>query len=196
MKAAFVLFDQLTALDFVGVYDPLTRLRSMNLMPDFEWRLCGWTEPVIDDRRLRLAPDLVREPLNNYDLVIVPGGIGTRTLMYDRAFLDWLRTAARVPLKASVCTGSLLLGAAGFLAGRRATTHPSAVEELAPLCAAVATERIVDEGDVITAGGVTAAIDLGLYLVERLAGRDTRARVAQQMDYPYRFVGRLSQDEI
>lgn len=79
------------------------------------------------------------------------------------------------------------MGAAGLLSGRRATTHPSAVAELAPLCAAVAKERIVDAGDVITAGGVAAAIDLGLYLVERLAGGDARAQVARQMDYPYRW---------
>jgi cyclohexyl-isocyanide hydratase len=117
--------------------------------------------------------------------VIVPGGFGTRTLMHNAAFLNWLRTAAPVPLKASVCTGSLLLGAAGFLTGKRATTHPSAIAELAPLCAATTSERVVDAGDVITAGGVTAAIDLGLYLVQRLAGADARSRVARQMDYPY-----------
>jgi len=79
------------------------------------------------------------------------------------------------------------MGAAGFLSGKRATTHPSAVAEVAPFCAAVGQERIVDAGDVITAGGVTAAIDLGLHLVERLAGPDARERVARQMDYPYRW---------
>jgi transcriptional regulator GlxA family with amidase domain len=187
MKAAFILFDRLTALDFVGAYDPITRLRSMNLMPDFEWRLCGWTDPVTDDRGLRLAPDQVREPLADYDLVIVPGGFGTRTLIHEPVFLDWLRTAAPVPLKASVCTGSLLLGAAGFLSGKRATTHPSSMADLAPFCAGIAEERIVDSGDIVTSGGVTAAIDLGLYLVERLAGANARARVARQMDYPYRW---------
>ena len=187
MKAAFVLFDRLTALDFIGVYDPVTRLQSMNLLPNFHWQLCAYTETVTDDRGLRLAPDRVRPSLADYDLIIVPGGYGTRTLIHDAKFLDWLRTAAPVPLKASVCTGSLLLGAAGFLSGKRATTHPSAVGELAPYCAAVSGERIVDAGDVITAGGVTAAIDLGLYLVERLAGADARAQVARQMDYPYRW---------
>jgi cyclohexyl-isocyanide hydratase len=187
MKAAFVLFDRLTALDFVGIYDPVTRLRSMNLLPDFEWQLCACTGVVTDDRGLRLLPDSVGQPLADFDLVIVPGGLGTRTLMHDGAFLDWLRTAAPIPLKASVCTGSLLLGAAGFLSDKRATTHPSALAELAPLCAATTRERIVDSGDVITAGGVTAAIDLGLYLVERLAGEAARSRVAQQMDYPYRY---------
>jgi cyclohexyl-isocyanide hydratase len=74
-----------------------------------------------------------------------------------------------VPLKVSVCTGALLLGAAGFLQGRRATTHPSVYKELEPYCGMVVRERVVDEGDVITAGGVSASIDLGLHLVERLA---------------------------
>ena len=80
---------------------------------------------------------------------------------------------------------ALLLGAAGFLRGRRATTHPSAYKELEPYCAEVVRERVVDEGDVITAGGVSASIDLGLHLVKRLAGADARQRVAAQMDYPY-----------
>jgi len=187
MKAAFVLFDQLTVLDFVGVYDPVTRLRSMNFMPDFEWRLCGWTESITDDRGLRLIPQVVREPLGGYDLLIVPGGLGTRKLMNEPDFLDWMRTAATVPLKASVCTGSLLLGAAGFLTGKEATTHTSAMDALAPLCGEVCYRRIVDTGEVITAGGVTAAIDLGMHLVERLAGTEARSRIALQMDYPYRW---------
>jgi transcriptional regulator GlxA family with amidase domain len=163
MKAAFVLFDHLTALDFIGVYDPVTRLRSMNLLPDFEWKLCACTGVVTDDRGLRLLPDNVGQPLADFDLVIVPGGIGTRALMGDTTFLDWLRTGAPVPLKASVCTGSLLLGAAGFLSDKRATTHPSAMAELTPHCAATTHERVVDTGDIITAGGVTAAIDCILW---------------------------------
>ncbi len=88
-------------------------------------------------------------------------------------------------LKASVCTGALLLGAAGFLKGKRATTHPNNFDELAPYCAEVVDERVVDEGDIVTARGVTSAIDLGLYLVERLASAAARARIAKQMDYPY-----------
>lgn len=117
MRAAFVLFDRLTALDFVGVYDPLTRLRSMELMPDFEWDLCGLAEQVTDDRGLCLQVDSVGQSLSAYDLLVVPGGLATRQLRSQAPFLDCLRTAAPVPLKASVCTGALLLGAAGFLAG-------------------------------------------------------------------------------
>ena len=105
--------------------------------------------------------------------------------MHDTAFMEWLRSAAPVPLKLSVCSGALLLGAAGFIEGKRATTHPGAFQDLAPMCGTVLETRIVDEGAIITAGGVSAALDVGLYLVERLAGRDVAARIRRQMDYPY-----------
>ena len=87
----------------------------------------------------------------------------------------------------SVCTGALLLGAAGFLRGRRATTHPNAYKELEPYCGTVVHDRVVDEGDVITARGVSSAIDAGLHVVQRIAGADARMRIAAQMDYPYRW---------
>jgi cyclohexyl-isocyanide hydratase len=97
-----------------------------------------------------------------------------------------------VKLKTSVCTGALLLGSAGFLTGKRATTHPNAFEELKPYCAAVVVDhRVVDEGGVVTAQGVTSSIDLGLHLVERIAGREARVRMAKQMDYPYTEVSQL-----
>jgi len=185
MKTAFVIFDRLTAMDFIGAYDPLTRLKSMRLMPGFEWDVCAFTADISDDKGLRIAPSVVGASLSGYDLVVVPGGFGTRALQHDKAFIDWLRSSAPVRLKASVCTGALLLGAAGFLKGKRATTHPGAFEELKPYCAQVVDDRVVDEGGIITARGVTSAIDLGLYLVERLAGAQARTRVAKQMDYPY-----------
>jgi len=175
----------MTALDFVGVYDPLTRLKTMNFMSDLRWDICARTRELTDDRSLRFTATRVNEPLAGYDAIIVAGGYGTRALVNDAAFIAWLQTAADCPLKASVCTGSLLLGAAGFLKARRATTHPSAYQDLASFCASVVHERIVADGDVVTAGGVTAGIDLGLYLVERFAGADARARIARQMDYPY-----------
>lgn len=185
MKTAFVIFDRLTAMDFIGVYDPLTRLKSMQLMPGFEWDVCALAPDITDDKGLRISPSVVGEPLSEYDLIVVPGGFGTRTLQHDKAFVEWLRTSEPVKLKASVCTGSLLLGAAGFLKDKRATTHPSAFGELKPYCAQVVDDRVVDAGGIITARGVTSAIDLGLYLVERLAGAEARTRVAKQMDYPY-----------
>ncbi len=185
MKTGFIIFDKMTALDFIGVYDPLTRLRSMAVVADFNWKICAFTKDVSDDKGLAFAPDTIAEPLNEYDMVVVPGGFGTRALRHDEAFMGWIKSAAPVKLKISVCSGALLLGAAGFLAGKRATTHPSAFDELAPYCATVVNERVVDEGDVVTAQGVTSSIDLGLHLVERLAGSEVRVRVAKQMDYPY-----------
>jgi transcriptional regulator GlxA family with amidase domain len=187
MKAAFVLFDGMTSLDFVGFYDPVSRLKSMKIMESFEWRTCAVAPSVVDDRGLRLGADSVSEPLGSFDLLFVPGGFGTRRLQHDGRFVEWLKTAQASPLKISVCTGALLLGAAGFLRGRRATTHPNAYKELAPYCAEVVEARVVDEGDLITARGVSSALDLGLHLVQRLAGAAARERIAAQMDYPYRW---------
>ena len=187
MRAALVAFERLTALDLVGFYDPVTRLASMGILPDLRFQLCALTPVVVDDRGLRIEADAVGEPLGGYDLLFVPGGFGTRELQHDTGFIEWLRGAKPVPLKVSVCTGSLLLGAAGFLEGRRATTHPTSYAELAPLCGEVVRERIVDEGDVITGRGVSSAVDLGLHVVERLAGPAARERIAAQMDYPYRW---------
>jgi cyclohexyl-isocyanide hydratase len=185
MKTAFIIFDQMTALDLIGVYDPLTRLKSMNFVPEFNWQICAYTEEVSDDKGLRFTPDKVAVSLSEYDMIVVPGGFGTRHLQNDTAFIDWLRSADPVKLKTSACTGSLLLGAAGFLTGKRATTHPNAFDELKPYCAAVVDQRVVDEGEVVTAQGVTSSIDLGLHLVERLAGSEARMGIAKQMDYPY-----------
>jgi cyclohexyl-isocyanide hydratase len=184
MRCAFVLFNHMTALDFVGIYDPLTRLRSMGILPGFEWQLCALESPVFDDRGLQFTPQSIAAPLAAFDVLVVPGGYGTRELQHDERFLDWLSTAASVPLKASVCTGALLLGAAGFLKGKPAATHASAMQELQQYCSEVVSQRVVDAGDVVTAGGVTAGIDLGLHLVERLAGIEARDRVARQMEYP------------
>ena len=187
MKAAFIVFDGMTALDFIGFYDPLTRLKSMKIMDDFEWQVCALTSEVTDDRGLPMKAANVGGSLAGYDMLVVPGGFGTRKLQHDETFMRWIKTAEAVPLKISVCTGALILGAAGYLKGRRATTHPSAYKELEPYCASVIKERVVDEGAVITARGVSSSLDMGLHVVERLAGAQARDRIAAQMDYPYRW---------
>ena len=183
MRIAFVIYDDMTALDFVGVFDPVTRLKTMGFMPALTWAICARTAEVRDGAGLCLKATRVGDALAGYDLLIVPGGYGSRALVSDTAFIAWLRTAHACPLKTSVCTGALLLGACGFLRGKTAATHPLARQELAKFCASVSDERIVDEGDVITAGGVTAAIDLGLYLCAKLAGAATCEQIRRQMDY-------------
>jgi cyclohexyl-isocyanide hydratase len=190
MKAALIVFDRMTFLDFVGFYDAVSRLKSMDILPDFEWRILSNKSRVVDDRGpagMTMAADSAMEPLDGYDLLFVPGGQGTRTLQHDSEFVEWLKSASRAKLKISVCTGSLLLGAAGFLRGKRATTHPGALKELEPYCDTVLTDRIVDEGSVITGGGVSSSIDLGLHVVQQLAGPGARSRIAAQMCYPYQW---------
>ena len=187
MKIAFIIFDNMTALDFIGIYDPLTRLKSMGLYPDVEWDICSFTNKVSDDKGLKFFPDKVRNSLEDYDIIIVPGGFGTRKLLDDIHFIKWLQTSEPVKLKISVCTGSLLLGKAGFLKDKKATTHPNAYNELKPYCREVVNSRIVDEGNVITGRGVTSSIDLGLYLVKKFSGEDVKNKIAAQMDYPYSY---------
>ncbi len=185
MKIAFVIFNNMTALDFVGVYDPLTRMKSMGFMPELSWEICAYSPQVVDDKGLVFTPTKVAEPLGSYDLLVIPGGFGTRSLIDDVAFIKWLQTASSCQLKTSVCTGALLLGAAGFLIGKKATTHPNAYGQLEQYCQQVTVERIVDEGDLITARGVTSAIDLGLYLTERFIGTAGKEQIRQQMDYHF-----------
>jgi transcriptional regulator GlxA family with amidase domain len=187
MKIAFVVFDGMTALDFVGIYDCLTRLKSMGFTPGLSWDICARSDFIADDRGLRLSVPCRARSLEGYDLLVVPGGFATRALQHDEEFNEWLKSAKSTPLKVSVCTGALLMGAAGFLKGKRATTHPNAYKELESYCETVVSERVVEDGDVITARGVSSSIDAGLYVIRRLKGEDVRSQVARQMDYPYQW---------
>lgn len=182
MHIAFVAYDGMTALDFVSIYDPLTRLGTMGFR-DMSWDVCARTERVTANAGLELVPDAVDEPLSGCDILVVPGGFAARELAEDKGFVSWVADAD-AEWVASVCTGSLLLGAAGFLAGKRATTHPDAYDQLAEHCEVI-KERVVRDGRVVTAGGVTSGIDLGLSLVAELADDGTRDAIATQMDYPY-----------
>ena len=194
MKIAFVLFDQMTTLDFVGFYDAVTRLKIMNLMEDVSWELCALTDRVTDELGVTIEVPQIAPDLSAYDMIFVPGGRGTRTLRHDPKMIDWLRSATGVQYKIGVCTGALLLGAAGFLEGRRATTNPPAYELLEPYCAEVVRARIVQDGNVITGGGVATSIDLGLYVLEMLSDAESVQQIAQSMDYPYYQAGRMGLD--
>lgn len=187
MKIAFIIFDGMTALDFIGAYDPLTRLKTMGFLPDLEWEICALTETVTDHSGLLFTPTRSGGPLQGFDLLVIPGGFGVRELVKETPqagrFIEWLKSAADCPLKTAVCTGSLLLGAAGYLQGKEATSHPNMLQDLAHFGATPLAQRVVDSGQVITAGGVSASLDLGLYLVEKLAGSLVRAKIQRQMDY-------------
>jgi transcriptional regulator GlxA family with amidase domain len=185
MKIAFILYNGLTSLDFVGFYDPVTRLKSMGFLGDLRWDFCGVSKEVQDLSGLVLGVNKVKPDLSYYDMIYIPGGYEARELMLDAGFLSWLQTAWDVHYKVSVCTGSLLLGAAGFLKDKKATTHPTEYDLLQKYCKEVVKERIVQDGTVITGGGVATSVDLGLYMCNILSGREAVERIQKQMDYPY-----------
>jgi transcriptional regulator GlxA family with amidase domain len=183
MKIAFVIYDNMTLLDFAGAYDPLTRLKSMGFIPDLSYDICARTERVRSSEGAGLIAGRVGCDLSGYDYVIVPGGDGIKDLMKDARFLRWIAVPSDTTVVAAVCGGSLLLGAAGLLRTRKATTHPTLMPVLAHFAGEAVPDRIVDTGSIVTSGGVTAAIDLGLYLCERIAGPEARRKIQAQMDY-------------
>lgn len=183
-RIVFFVFPRLTMLDLIGAYDALRRVALMGVDPDVTHRIIGTEARITDETGFRFEPDAVYEDLSSFDLLVVPGGQGTRQLVEDTRCIDYLRSWGSVRPIASVCTGASLLGHAGHLEGLRATTHHLMADALRPLCAEVVPERrIVDEGRVVTAAGVSSSIDLGLYLVEKFWGTVARERIAAQMEY-------------
>lgn len=194
MKIAFILFDRMTALDFVGFYDAVTRLKTMGFNEELSWTLCGMKDEISDDRGITVKIQEVAPDLSQYDLLFVPGGFGTRELLHDSEFIEWLKTGSNATCKVSVCTGSILFGAAGFLDRKKATTHPNEYDLLRSYCSEVIEDRIVKDGYVITGGGVATSVDLGLFICELLAGREAVLRIQKQMDYPYYKVRQYNLD--
>ncbi len=168
MKIAFLLFDDLTALDVIGPYEVLARLPGAEarfLSPD--------GKPVTtDDGLLGLTPGGSIDDAPDLDVLVVPGGWGTRALALadeHAALRAWVRHIAQdAQVVASVCTGSFVLGAAGLLEGKRATTHWNWVDDLRKWGATPVRERVVDEGSIVTAAGVSSGIDMALTLAARL----------------------------
>jgi putative intracellular protease/amidase/uncharacterized protein (DUF952 family) len=185
----FVAFDGMTLLDLVGALDPISRIASMGFDPHSRTTVMSAVRPrVWSLGGAALVVDRVRPPLDELDVLIVPGGHGTRALARDPEVTEWLATFPKNRLLASVCTGSFLLGAAGCLKGLRATTHRTMLAELAAYGAIPTDARIVDEGRIVTAAGVSCALDLGIYIVRRLEGDEVASTIAAQMQLPPQFV--------
>ncbi|HEX2468817.1 MAG TPA: DJ-1/PfpI family protein [Solirubrobacterales bacterium] len=164
MKIAILIFDKLTALDAVGPYEVLSRVPNAELR--FVAKEAG--PKRTDTGALELTADAPISELADPDIVLVPGGEGNRPLMKDPEVLDWLRTAHEgTTWTTSVCTGSLVLGAAGILEGKRATSHWAYRERLREFGAEPVAARYVEDGKVITAAGVAAGIDMALHLTAR-----------------------------
>jgi putative intracellular protease/amidase len=180
MDIAILLFDRFTSLDAVGPYEVLSHLPDANVT--FVATEAG---PVRNDSRsLALVADATLAELPNPDILLVPGGPGQIQAEKDEAILDWLRTAdATTTWTTSVCTGSLVLGAAGLLEGKRATTYWLALEDLARHGAIPTNERVVIDGKVVTAAGVSSGIDMALTLAAEIGGADLAQLIQLGIEY-------------
>ncbi|MER5363176.1 DJ-1/PfpI family protein [Streptomyces sp. NPDC002785] len=181
MQIAIVLFDRFTALDAVGPYEILSRIPGAETV-----FVAERTGPVRNDNSgsLALVADKTLDDVPAPDVVIVPGGPGQSAQMENETLLGWLRAAdATSTWTTSVCTGSLLLAAAGLLKGRRATSHWLALDALKTFGAEPTSERVVIDGKYATAAGVSSGIDMGLTLLGRIAGDEHAMAVQLLSEY-------------
>jgi putative intracellular protease/amidase len=180
MLITIPLYDRFTALDAVGPYEVLSRLPGAEVT--FVAEEAG---PVrTDTRALTLVAERALADVDACDVVVVPGGPGTREMLEPQPLHDWLRAIdATTQWTTSVCTGALLLGAAGLLDGLEATTHWSAFDTLATLGARPTERRVVPQGKVVTAAGVSAGIDMALWLAAQIAGDEVAKAIQLGIEY-------------
>jgi putative intracellular protease/amidase len=180
MEVAILIFDRLTALDAIGPYEVLRSMPGATVK--FVAKEAG--PKRTDAGSLALIADYALAEVNSPDIIVVPGGPGQMALMDDQPVLNWIRQAHETSRwTTSVCTGSLILAAAGLLKGLRATTHWLAYDMLRSLGAEVVSERVVIEGRIITAAGVSAGIDMALTLVAREAGEAVAQAIQLGIEY-------------
>jgi transcriptional regulator GlxA family with amidase domain len=195
INVAILIFDNVEVLDFAGPFEVFSRTRltpgvesrrSEDSAPFRVFTIAKTSEPVTATGGLVVVPKYGFAETPRIDLLVVPGGFGTRLLMSDEDTLDWIRaTAAKARQVSSVCTGALLLAKAGLLEGRRATTHWASLDLLDSLGAGVTVERssrVVDDG-VITSAGVASGIDMSFYIVETVFGRAVADETAKYIEY-------------
>lgn len=180
MNIAIPIFDQLTALDAVGPYEVLSRLPGASV----HFVAAEPGPKRTENSMLALVADLALDELPDPEIVVVPGGFGRRALMADEAMLSWLRRAHEsTQWTTSVCTGSLLLAAAGILDGLEATTHWLALDELELYGATAVSRRVVEQGKVITAAGVSSGIDMALTLAAHIGGAKLAQAIQLGIEY-------------
>jgi cyclohexyl-isocyanide hydratase len=179
LQIGFLVFPRVQQLDLTGPYDVLAS------MPDTSARLVWKTrEPIASSTGMVFSPDTTFDDCPQLDVLCIPGGSGVADLMLDEQTLAFVRRqAAHARYVTSVCTGALVLGAAGLLRGRRATTHWAFHELLAPLGAIPVHERVVRDGNVLTGGGITAGIDFALTLAAELIGVDEAQALQLELEY-------------
>ncbi len=180
MRIAIPLYDRFTALDAVGPYEVLSRLPGASVT---------WLahEPGVvrnDQRMMGIEAQAAFEDLPDPEIVLVPGGTGTNDVLDDERLVGWIRRAHETSeWTTSVCTGSLLLGAAGVLEGLDATSHWLDLQDLERYGARPTGRRVVEQGKVVTAAGVSAGIDMGLVLAAKIAGPEVAQAIQLSIEY-------------
>jgi transcriptional regulator GlxA family with amidase domain len=195
-NVGILIFDGVEVLDFAGPFEVFSRTRlapgvesrrSEESAPFFVFTVARRESPVEAIGGLRVFPHYCFANAPRIDLLVVPGGFGTRALLEDAPTLEWIRRVAeQAEQVTSVCTGSLLLARLGLLSGRKATTHWGALDLLASLDPAITVlrnQRVVDDG-IITSAGVSSGIDMAFYVVEKLCGRAVAEETARYIEYP------------
>ena len=178
-RIGFLLYPNVTQLDMTGPAQVLHRMPGAQVF--YIWKTI---EPIMSDCELALMPTVTMADCPQLDMVCVPGGYGCTAMMADTEVLDWLRKqAAGAKLMTSVCTGSLVLAAAGLLEGYKAGCHWAWGEHLALFGAEYVAERTVIDRDRITAGGVTSGIDFAFRVIEQLCGRDVAESIQLVIEY-------------
>jgi len=194
-RVGILVFDDVEVLDFCGPFEVLsvTRLDESRRREDpspFEVLLVAEREGIVTaSGGLKVTPDYTIERCPPLDVLVVPGGWGTRREIQNAPLLDWIRAHGRsVDLLTSVCTGAMLLGHAGLLDGRHATTHWRSLGWMRESFPAVTVEtelHVVEDGNVLTSAGISAGIDMALLIVARHHGEDVARATARHMEYPY-----------
>ncbi len=188
-KIGIYLFPFAEELDFAGVYEILASVKTLvdegllDIDDPVDVEIFSPFKTIECANRLVVKPHTITDDPSRYDFVIVPGGRGIRDVMQDNQMLDRLRGFSKTKPICSVCTGALILGAAGILEGKKATTHWSVMRELEDY-AEVTNDRVVFDGRVITAAGVASSIPLGLRLLEIIHGNDVAQFVADELEIP------------
>jgi len=174
-----LIFPDLTQLDMTGPYEVLARLPNTKVL-----LVAHTMAPVKTDRGMQIVPSITFAQCPQLDLVMVPGGPGQQQLMEDALVIEFLQRQARgAKYVTSVCTGSLVLGAAGLLKGKRATSHWAAIDHLKLLGAIPVSEKVVIDGNVITGAGVTSGIDFALTVAATLEGEEIARSIQLQIEY-------------
>ena len=180
MDIVCFLFDGITALDIVGPYEVLQRLPEANV----KFTAAKVGEIRTDNRFLALVADHAMDDVTSADVLVIPGGFATRALETDESVLAWIRAIdATTTWTTSVCTGSMLLAAAGLLQGKEATSHWASLERLRDYGAIPTGRRVVEQGKIVTAAGVSSGIDMALTLTARIAGDDFSKAVQLGIEY-------------